>query len=309
MNLVYSMAMSKPIKKILVDIGSSTVKVYGFDGQKPELLETKSLPFREDFSAHKGISNVPRAALITYINEINARYKLPIETYATAIFRKIDADPRERFVEDFYNKTGVGFNIVPHDLEGHYLELALAGKYVGKMPILLINIGGGSTELAAMRDGRATERYNLDLGVMTVLSNFPRLNDSYAGYGLNEVVDTLARKMPKPNTGLKYAIYNGGELTYMRLTGYALKKNNLFKDNDHPSVISQANFTSGNKRVFADMTIQQLEELMPRDPKWMHGARACSAIAQAVCERFGIEVIIPSDSNMIDGVCRQSYGK
>lgn len=297
------------MKKILVDIGSSTVKVYGFDGQKPVLLETKSLPFREGFSAEQGISNVSKDALVGYIHEISARYRLPIETYATAIFRKIDAGKRERFVEDFYNKTGVDFNIVPHHLENYYLELALAGKYGSNMPILLINIGGGSTELVAMRDGRATERYNLDLGVMTVLSNFPRLNDSYAGHNLREVVGTLTQKIPKPKIAFKHAIYNGGELTYMRLAGYALKKNNLFKDNDHPLVISQANFTSGNKRVFADLTIQQLEELMPRDPKWMHGARACSAIAQAVCERFGIEVIIPSDSNMIDGVCRQSYGK
>lgn len=292
------------MKKILVDIGSSTVKVYGFDGQKPELLETKSLPFREEFSADRGISNASKDALIGYVHEISARYKLPLETYATAIFRKIDADPRERFVEDFYNKTGVDFNIVSHDLENRYLELALAGKYYSKVPILLINIGGGSTELIAMHGGRTIERYNLDLGVMTVLSHFPQLNDSYAGYGLNEVVSALTQKIPEPSTTFKYAIYNGGELTYMRLAGYRLKENNLFIDDEHPSAITRTEFSAGNKRVFADLTMQQLEELMPRDPKWMHGARACSAIAQAVCERFSVEIIVPSDSNMIDGICR-----
>lgn len=39
----------------------------------------------------------------------------------------------------------------------------------------------------------------------------------------------------------------------------------------------------------------------------MHGARACSAIAQAVIEQFGVEKLVPSDSNMIHGTAKQEY--
>ena len=38
---------------------------------------------------------------------------------------------------------------------------------------------------------------------------------------------------------------------------------------------------------------------MPKDPAWMHWARSCSAIAQAIIENFWVEKIIPSDSNTI----------
>lgn len=41
---------------------------------------------------------------------------------------------------------------------------------------------------------------------------------------------------------------------------------------------------------------------MPDSPKWMHGARACSALAEAICKKYGIDYIIPSDSNLIDGI-------
>jgi len=51
-----------------------------------------------------------------------------------------------------------------------------------------------------------------------------------------------------------------------------------------------------------------LESLMSDDPKWMHGARACSAIAQAIFEKYGIATIIPSDANLLDGVARKEFG-
>lgn len=46
---------------------------------------------------------------------------------------------------------------------------------------------------------------------------------------------------------------------------------------------------------------------MPENPTWMHGARACSALAQAICEKYGVETIVPSNSNLINGVARQEF--
>lgn len=46
---------------------------------------------------------------------------------------------------------------------------------------------------------------------------------------------------------------------------------------------------------------------MLENPTWMHGARACSAIAQAISEKYGIENIVPSNSNLINGVVRREF--
>jgi hypothetical protein len=43
---------------------------------------------------------------------------------------------------------------------------------------------------------------------------------------------------------------------------------------------------------------------MPENPTWMHGARGCSALAQAIFEHYKIDQIVPSNSNLIDGVAR-----
>ncbi len=50
-----------------------------------------------------------------------------------------------------------------------------------------------------------------------------------------------------------------------------------------------------------------MESLLPENPNWMHGARGCSAIAQAICEKYKLETLIPSDSNLINGVSRKEF--
>jgi len=37
----------------------------------------------------------------------------------------------------------------------------------------------------------------------------------------------------------------------------------------------------------------------------MYGARTCCAIAQAICEKYLVTIIIPSNSNIINGVVRE----
>lgn len=296
------------MKRLLVDVGSSTVKVYELSSKNVlRTLETKSIHFKKDFSPELGITEENKDLLISYINSLKQKHSGVVKIYATAIFRKFEHDTQQRFIDEFYKRTGLFFNVVPHDLEGHYLEMALAGKYESEDPLLLINIGGGSTELIITKEGTVVERHNLDLGVMTVLKDFPYINDETSKHALKSVVETLKKQLPPTSYRTKVAMYNGGELTYMKLASYALETNTHLADEDHPSMISLTNFSKRNEEVFSKLTLKELEELMPADPLWMHGARPCSAIAQAVCEHFGVEIIVPSNSNMVHGIVRQEF--
>lgn len=297
------------MQKIIVDVGSSTVKIYSLSiSGELDLLETKSFNFKENFDPKSGITEKNKQALFDYINKIATDHKnIPLKVYATALFRKCSADIRRSLTDEFFRETGQLLNIISHELEGHYLEKALAGYYDLNVPLLLINIGGGSTELVVIEDGSVKERHNLDLGVMTVLKDFPHLNESLSAHTLNEVVESIRNRMPTTDHKTPYAIYNGGELTYMRLVGYKLEENDIFEDTNHPNKISIKNFSTKNEDVFKSITLKQLENLMPKDPLWMHGARACSAIAQAVSKHFGVNYIVPSNSNMAHGISRQEF--
>jgi len=91
----------------------------------------------------------------------------------------------------------------------------------------------------------------------------------------------------------------------MKLSDYPLKRNDLFAHEDHPFLIEFEDFKNKNKEIFEKIKLKELENLTPENPKCMRGARPCSAIAQAICEKYNIEKIILSDSNIIHGIIRQ----
>ena len=293
------------MKVMYIDIGSSTVKVYGAGSDGAVLKETKSLPFKNEFiSPEVGLSEKMKQELIDYVNRAKGKYKpVRVKVFATAIFRRLARAAYHRLADDFFEH----FNVVSHELESFYLEKALSSEYTGGVPLLLINIGGGSTELIVKEAGEVVGRYNLEVGVGTVLNDFPFLNEAYSKHALREVVDSISKQLPGTKPATPVAIYNGGELTYMRLAGYNLATNDIFSDPTHPCVISSGDFAARNEEIYQKISIKELENLMPDDPLWMHGARACSAIAQAIVEKFQVEKLVPSDSNMIDGAIKQEY--
>lgn len=296
----------KDTKRILIDAGSSSVKVYSYNGVRLVSILTKSISFKEGFKPEIGITEAKQEEFYSIIEFIQKKYSLvPVEIYATALFRSLTNKVKRKLIHDFFKRTGLNFNIISHDEESHYLEQALIGKYSDKLPILLLNIGGGSTEIIIMENGKPLNRYNIPFGMVHVLEKFPTINFHVSGTEISLVIDFVKTKVPGISAKVDRAIYTGGELTYMKLVGYKLQKNTLFQDKEHPSMITFDNFIKKNREVFEKISLRKLEKLMPQNPKWMHGARACSAIAEALFNTYSIKTIIPSNSNLIHGVIRE----
>ena len=296
------------MNKILIDIGSSTIKIYKSTQEEVSLLVQRTIPFKDGFDSEGGISDLAKKELFELIDSVKEENKsLPIKIYTTGIFRKLTDAARISFIDEFFERTGLLFNIISQDLENFYFEMALAGKCQLNEPILLINIGGGSTELVVMYGKEAVERKNIDLGVGAINTKFPQINEEMSKITLQEAINFIRENLPDLSNKVKVAFYTGGELNYMQLASYVLKPNRLFKDNDHPSLISVVDFSKRNKEIFEKVFLKELESLMPNNPKWMHGARGCSAIAQAICQRYQIQTIIPFNSNIINGVARQEF--
>ena len=294
--------------KILIDIDSSTIKVYKSDQMGINLLVQRSISFKDGFDPEGGISVSSKKELFELLDSVKEENKeCQIKIYATGIFRNLINETRVSFIDECFTRTGLFFNIISHDLENFYLEMALVGKCLLNEPILLINIGGGSTELVVMYGKEAVERKNINLGVGMVITRFPSINEDISKVSLQEVVNFVKENIPDLSNKVKIAFYTGGELNYMQLANYPLKLNKLFIDNDHPFLISADDFSKRNEDIFEKVSLKELESFMPNDPKWMHGARGYSAIAQAICEKYQIKTIIPSNSNIINGVVRQEF--
>lgn len=292
--------------KYLIDVGSSTIKFYELRKGVLRLIESKTFDFKIEFDPFSGLSENNTKELYSFFDALIKKFSLTrfnTKLFATGIFR--DIKHKQDFIEDFYIKTHLYFNIISHDLEAFYLEKAWLDKVPYSEDVVVINIGGKTTELIFYSQKNIVDKKMLSIGVGTILTNFSSINERHSLISLDDVVSFVRENLPDVKKDYKTAIYTGGELTYMQVAGYSLVNNFIFNDSLHPSVILSENYFQRNKQIFSEITIENLRSMMPSNPAWMNGARACSAIAQAICKHYQIEFIVPSDSNIIDGVKKQ----
>lgn len=294
----------------LIDLGSSTVKLYSVKSKKCIILEKKSLWLKDGFSKNDGFSENKINELFSFFFEIIEKYGLTnsnTKIYATGVFR--DLPRKNSFIELFFEKTGLYLNIISHELEAFYLENIWKKVHHNlQKDLLVINIGGKTTEIVACKDG-ISRTYKLDIGVASIQDKYIldcQLVDSLIyDDALKELSTTIKHVLDVDDVSIKHALYTGGELEYMNKAGYPLKVNSIFTDETHPSIISISEYQNKNADIFHNISLEELLSYYPENPQWMMGARPCSLLANAICCAFGVEYIIPSDANLIDGVIFQ----
>ena len=98
------------------------------------------------------------------------------------------------------------------------------------------------------------------------------------------------------------AIFTGGEERFELLTKFNLVNNTLFDDGIHKYMLTLNDYIDGTKKVFYDISLDELHALMPSNPKWMDGARSGAIIPLVLFKKANVKWIIPSDLNLINGV-------
>lgn len=293
------------MKDYYIDLGSSTIKVYEYENSLT-LLEEKSIYFKNDFDANTGISDANLKELCDYFTAITKKYGLKYfntHIYVTGIFRNLIQERKRDLVKLFNDKFDLHFNIISHGIENYYLGKAMENDYNGKK-VLIINMGGKTTELVTYVGNTITDSKNLTIGVADLLNNFALVNDPSSGNTVEEMTEFVKDKLQDLKLDMDYdcAIFTGGEERFELLTNFNLVENTLFNDNIHKYMVSLEDYIKGTNKVFYDMTLEDLYKLMPNNPKWMDGARAGAIIPLALFEMFNIKWIIPSDLNLINGV-------
>lgn len=288
-----------------IDLGSSTIKVYSYDGEL-KLVEEHSIYFKNDFDPNKGISDENKKELCDYFTELQEKYGLNYvntHIFVTGIFRNLVQEKRCELVKLFNDKFDLHFNIISHGIEAYYLAKAMQNDYNGKK-VLIINMGGKTTELVTFLGNDITDTTNINLGVADLLNNFSEVNNEYSGNTVEEMEEFVNSKLSgvKLDNDYDVAIFTGGEERFELLTGFNLVENTLFDDGIHKYMLTLDDYILGTKKVFNEITMNELYELMPQNPKWMDGARSGAIIPLCLFKMANVKWIIPSDLNLINGV-------
>lgn len=288
-----------------IDLGSSTIKVYSYKNEL-QLLEEHSIYFKNNFDAEKGISKENLDELCNYFSELKDKYQLKYyntHIFVTGIFRNLSLEKKQELVKLFNAKFDLHFNIISHGIENYYLGKAMANNYNNKK-VLIINMGGKTTELVTYTGSKITDTKNLNIGVADLLNNFSHVNDKHSQDKVEDMAAFVREKLNNLKLDQDYdcAIFTGGEERFELLTGFNLVENTLFDDNIHKYMLSLDDYIKGTKKVFYDISLTELYALMPGNPKWMDGARSGAIIPLVLFEIANIKWIIPSDLNLINGV-------
>ncbi len=293
------------MKNYYIDLGSSTIKVYCFENEL-KLLEEHSIYFKNDFDAEKGISESNLKELCDYFEEIKKKYDLKYyntNIYVTGIFRNLVQERKQELVKLFNDKFDLHFNIISHGIENYYLAKAMQNDYNGKK-VLIINMGGKTTELVTFVGKDITNTQNINVGVADLLNNFDKVNEKYSDNTLEEMEQFITDKLSDVVLDKDYdcAIFTGGEERFELLAGFNLVENTLFNDNIHKYMLTLGDYIAGTEKVLYNMSLDELHALMPSNPKWMDGARSGAIIPLVLFKKANVKWIIPSDLNLINGV-------
>lgn len=289
------------------DIGSSTIKLYKYK-EELEQIEEKSILFKTGFS-ESGVTSENVQKLLEFIKLLKQQYNLNMqntEIYATGIWRKIPKEQLEELIKKFKD-LDLAFRVISHDQENDYFEKAMQGNYNNR--VMMVNMGGKTTELVVFDDNKVENKINLNVGVADVLNAFPNINDINAGIKQEEIIEYIMDllKDEKIDLNCEIAIHTGGELRFQKLVKYNLKENTFFNDGIHKLYVTYEDFDNKNKELLYNATLDEFHKLMPQNPTWMDGAKAGIMLGQAIFKKANIKYIIPSDLNLIHGVIKEKY--
>lgn len=290
-----------------IDLGSSTIKVYRYENTL-DLLEEHSIYFKNGFDQENGISSENLEELCCYFDSLIKKYDFKYENthiYVTGIFRSLSALKKRELVKLFNERFDLYFHIISHGIENYYLSCAMRHDYNHKK-VLIINMGGKTTELVTFNHGKITDTINLDIGVGDLLCEFEQVNHDTSGNTIEEMENFVLRSIEKVELDQDYdcAIFTGGEEKFELLTDFNLVSNTLFDDGIHQYMLSLEDYIKGTEKVFYEFTMEQLYRLMPSNPKWMDGARSGAIIPLVLFKKANTKWIIPSDLNLINGVIK-----
>jgi exopolyphosphatase/guanosine-5'-triphosphate,3'-diphosphate pyrophosphatase len=199
-----------------IDIGSNAIRMLFEEVyDRPEGVGFKKLtlvrlPVRlgEDAFVHGAISDKKREQLIKMAHSFNYLSSIfEVRSYrATATSAMRDSANGKEIIQEILEKTGVNIEIIPGEEEARILYEGIlnTGKIRNDESYMLIDVGGGSTEINFFVKGERVEWKSFNLGTV-------RLKEGLQDEGSWERFDTWIQKKVKKYLP-HFAVGTGGNI-------------------------------------------------------------------------------------------------
>lgn len=289
------------MKKVIIEVGSTCTKIDLFDGQEINRIKTETIEFKRNYKKENKLNKDDVERLISLINRLKDEYQ-DIYVCGTSIFRNLQDEERNNFLNLFLNSTGIEFDIISPEKENE-LTVEGAAKNV-KSKVAVFVGGGGSTEISIYDNG-IKEMVNTPIGVIDIMNQYPDLGDNYATTSIDEVKKAVREKLNLPKQKADTLILaGGGHLRFALNSGISYEKNNLYEDKMQPIMMDIKTREADTYRYYKEISLDDIRKKV-EDPNWWYATRVMCAFVLVVAEEIGAKNIVPTDISMVHGLLKK----
>lgn len=243
-------------------------------------------------------------AFAAFVKQARAFGAKEIWAMATSAVR--DAENGQEFVERAYQATGVKIEIIPGALEAQLGYEGVRMAFPQHQGTIMVDIGGGSTELMAVKEGKQLYRHSFNVGAVRMTERFVT-TDPIEGKALEAMAHGIKEIMGAPLEDLRaYGIQTligiGGTATTIASMEQALEPYD--PDRVHGYEISLSALGALQGRL-ARMTIEERKALKGLQPKRADVILAGVTILLVAMESLGISRLVVSEYDNLEGLLAQ----
>lgn len=285
-------------EKIVIEVGSTATKIDLFNENEVKHLETYVIFFKTNYKKENKLDKEDVNKLIKKVNEYKQKYK-NVYVCGTSIFRNLTEEQEDEFLNQFYNETGIKFDIISQEKENELTVIGATKKVNSKVAVFVG--GGGSTEIAIYENG-IKEMVNTNMGVIDIMNQYRDLAEDLAITDLETIKKIVKEKLNLPKQKADTLILAGGGHLYFALnSGFNYEENNLYKDDLQPVMMSMEIRKQDTERYYKEISLDEIRKRVD-NPDWWYATRAMTAFVLVVAEELGAKYIVPTDISMVHGL-------
>ena len=294
----------------IIDIGTNTILYLkaSLDGREPVIMSDNRIHHRSGprLDEHGKISGEYKAGLRIALLQALANLAdcSEIKIVATEVLRR-PLDGAE-FARQLSVEIGWPIEIIDHKREA---ELSYAGAFrsmaAGENKLAVIDIGGGSTELALGAEDRLKTWSGIRLGAVAICEaiGYEKNYREYAQLARGEFDRSDFARLLEDQSGEVLAV--GGSAVGI---GALLKKQTAFVPRDIQGVVIARDELGELLERLSEMSLEQRIEAMAFDPQRSDIIVSGGAILWAFLELFEIEAIRVSTYGLRHGLLWELFG-
>lgn len=286
------------MKRVIIEVGSTCTKIDEYDGKEIKRLGVLTIQFKKNYKKNNCLDENDVNRLIGKVKELGNDDR-ELYVCGTSIFRTLESNEKEEFLNRFKKETGCEFNIIDQEKENE-LTVFGATRFVKDKVAVFIG-GGGSTEIAIV-DKDIKEMVNSKIGVIDVMNEFPDLADDIATTDIETVKKYIKERLNLPKEKADILILSGGghEL-FARESGVSYEKNTLYEDKASPIMMNIESRKKDSRRYYEEISLDEIRNRVD-DPDWWYATRAMCAFVLVVAEEIEAKYIVPTDIAMVYGI-------